>query len=147
MATEFAERLLELSNQAAQKGEVPISALLVKNDQIITEAHNQTEQKALFTAHAELIVLEQATRKLGTKYLNETDLYVSVEPCQMCLGAAKLSRVKNIFFLCSSEKFGEQGRAYYKSLVSPLKLEDYEKRQQALMNKFFQDLRDSGNKD
>jgi len=107
----FAEAL-KLAEQAAQENEVPIGCVIVKDNKIIARAYNQTEKKICFTAHAELLCLQSATEHLNTKYLNGCDLYITLEPCLMCLTAARLSRVNAIYYLAASEKFGSEGIAY-----------------------------------
>lgn len=141
MRSEFASRLIELAEHAASQNEVPIAAMLVKNGEIIAEAFNQTERQNSFLAHAEMICLKSATEKLSTKYLNSTELYVSVEPCKMCLGAAQLSRVAKIHYFLSSDKFGKEGRAYTKTNCIQHQAMDYQKRQEKIMSEFFEKLR------
>lgn len=96
----------------------------MKDGKIIARAHNQTEKKKTFLAHAEMICIQRACKKLNSKYLTGCDLFVTLEPCLMCRTAAKLSRIKNIYYLTKSEKFGSRGPGYFKSknrrITSPL---------------------------
>lgn len=123
-------RCLELAEQASAQHEVPIGAVLVKDGQIVAQASNQTESKNSFLAHAEMICLQQATEKLGSKYLNDCELYVSLEPCLMCLTAARLSRISAVHYLLASEKFGEKGLAYFST---QLKEHNHPLRERALL--------------
>jgi len=108
----FFSEALKLAEQASLENEVPIGCVIVKENRIIARAYNQTEKKGSFTAHAELQCLQEAATLLQTKYLNECDLFITLEPCLMCLTAARLSRINAIYYLVASEKFGTEGIAY-----------------------------------
>ncbi len=107
----FKVALLE-AKKAADRNEVPIGAVLVKDGKIIAKAFNQTEKKQSFSAHAEILCINKATRKLKTKYLLGCSIYVSLEPCLMCRYAASLSRIESIHYLIESPAFGLKGKAY-----------------------------------
>lgn len=111
---QYLPRVFELAEQAQAQDEIPIGALLVKDRKIIAEAFNKTEVLSRFTAHAEMLCIEEATKRLGTKYLNGCSLYVSLEPCAMCRYAARLSRIDSIYYLLNSEMFGSTGQGYPK---------------------------------
>ncbi len=113
--SDFFSAALRLATRASKKNEVPIGAVLVKDGEIIAKSFNQTEARGNFLAHAEMLCIQRATKILGSKYLNGCELYVTLEPCLMCLTAAKLSRVEKIFFLLKSPKFGSRGKAYFKT--------------------------------
>jgi len=91
--------LINLSNQELNNGiELPVSALIIKNNKIIASATNKTEEDCCFIRHAEIIVIEKACDYLKTKYLNDCEIFISMEPCIMCLHAINLSRIKKIIF-------------------------------------------------
>lgn len=113
----FWEEALKEAKKASSKEEVPIGALIVCDNKIIARTHNATEKNQSFTAHAELLALLKASRVLKTKYLSQCDLYITLEPCLMCVTAARLSRIRNIYFLLKSEKFGRRGKAYFKTPI------------------------------
>lgn len=94
----FMKQALLEAQKAFDKDEVPIGAVIVSNDQIIARAHNLTEQLNDFTAHAEMQAYTSASNYLGNKYLDECTLYVTLEPCLMCAGAAYWTRVSKIVF-------------------------------------------------
>ncbi len=100
---------LEEAERAKIKLEVPIGAVLVHKGEIIARAHNLRESEQCATAHAELRVIEEACRKLGTWRLEDTVLYVTLEPCPMCSGAIILSRVKRVVYGASDPKAGCAG--------------------------------------
>nr|WP_195892953.1 tRNA adenosine(34) deaminase TadA [Bacillus massiliigorillae] len=112
MSTEdikFMKAALEEAEKAGQLGEVPIGAVLVLDGEIIARAHNLRETEQSATAHAELMVIEEACKKLGTWRLEDTVLYVTLEPCPMCSGAIILSRVKRVVYGASDPKAGCAG--------------------------------------
>lgn len=102
----FMRRALELAAQAADQGEVPVGALIVHNNQIISEAYNKRETKPSALAHAELMVLEEACAKLGRWRLTGCTLYVTLEPCVMCAGALVQSRVDRVAYGARDPKAG-----------------------------------------
>lgn len=110
----YFQAALRLAERAKELNEVPIGAVIVSEGKIIAEAYNQTEHHQRFTAHAEMLCIEEATRKLNSKYLTDCTLYITLEPCKMCLAAAQLSRIESIQYLLPSEKFGENGPGYKK---------------------------------
>jgi tRNA(adenine34) deaminase len=92
------------AQKAFDKDEVPIGALVVLQDKIIARAHNQVEMLNDSTAHAEILALTTAYQFLGSKYLPEATLYVTVEPCLMCSGALYWSKIGRIVFGAYDEK-------------------------------------------
>ena len=97
---------------AARKGEVPVGAIVVKNDVIISRAHNLRESRRDPTAHAEMLVLQRAAKKLGGWRLFGCTLYVTLEPCPMCAGACINARVDTIVYGASDPKTGCCGSLY-----------------------------------
>lgn len=81
---------------AASRGEIPVGAVVVAGGRVIGKGHNQTEELADVTAHAEMIAITAATRYLGGKYLRSATLYVTLEPCPMCAGAIGWSQIGRI---------------------------------------------------
>jgi tRNA(adenine34) deaminase len=104
--TYFMKRALEEAQQAFDKNEVPIGAVVVMNNQIIARAHNLTETLNDVTAHAEMQAFTAAADFLGGKYLKECTLYVTLEPCQMCAGASYWAQLGKIVYGASEEKRG-----------------------------------------
>jgi tRNA(adenine34) deaminase len=98
--------LYNLAQKASEYNEVPVAALLVKDNKIIASAYNLVETHKDPTLHAELIVLKEGFKQLG-KYLPECDLYVSLEPCPMCAHAIKLSQVRRLYFGAYDPKGGD----------------------------------------
>lgn len=109
---QFMQRALELAEQAAQEDEVPVGALIVRDKKIIAEAYNKKEQTGLVTSHAEIMVLEEACKTLGTWRLTDCTLYVTLEPCLMCAGTIYQSRLKKVVYGCMDPKGGALGSLY-----------------------------------
>ena len=97
------------ANIAKDKGEVPVGSILVQNNQIISKAHNCPISKNDPTAHAEIEVLRKAGEKLNNYRLPQTTLYVTLEPCAMCLGAMIHARIERVVFGASDPKSGVCG--------------------------------------
>lgn len=104
--TYFMKKALQEAEAAFDKGEIPVGAVVVINDQIIARAHNLTELLNDVTAHAEMQAITSAANFLGGKYLTNCTLYVTLEPCQMCAGALYWSQVSKLVFAASDEKRG-----------------------------------------
>jgi tRNA(adenine34) deaminase len=99
--------------KAKQKNEIPIGAVLIdQNDELLSAAHNQTIALKDPTAHAEILVLRSAADKIGNYRLLKTTLYVTVEPCPMCMGALLHARVSRIVFGTRDPKWGAAGSLY-----------------------------------
>jgi tRNA(adenine34) deaminase len=103
---ELMEQALEEARVCAAAGEVPIGALLVREGQIIARSGNRTISDCDPTAHAEMVVLREGSRKLGNYRLAGTTLYVTVEPCSMCAGGMIQARVPRLVYGCDDPKGG-----------------------------------------
>ena len=102
----FMKRAFQEAQLAYEKGEVPVGAIVVANNRIIARAHNLTETLTDVTAHAEMQAITAAANLLGSKYLNECTLYVTLEPCVMCAGALGWAQLGKLVFGASDEKRG-----------------------------------------
>lgn len=106
------QRALELAEKAQSLGEVPIGAVLVKDDQIIGEGYNSPIGQHDPTAHAEIMALRDAAQRIGNYRLLNTTLYVTVEPCVMCAGALIHARVKEVVFGATEPRTGAVGSVF-----------------------------------
>lgn len=102
----YMQQALKEARLAYDEDEVPIGAVVVMNNRIIARGHNQTERLNDCTAHAEIIALTSAFNNLGSKYLPEATLYVTVEPCLMCAGALYWSKIGRVVFGAEDDKNG-----------------------------------------
>ena len=100
---------IEEAKKAQKLGEVPIGAIIVKNNEVIASAHNLRETAQLPTAHAEHIAIERASKVLGSWRLEECKLYVTLEPCVMCAGAIVMSRIPKVVYGATDPKGGCSG--------------------------------------
>lgn len=141
---------LELAHQQAlkafQKDEVPIGAVLVNSaGQVIARAYNKVETEQSQIAHAEILVLKKAAGKTKNWRLGGCSLYVTLQPCMMCLGAIYLSRVSRIVYAAQSPKYGmphEQSLGIYQNLHIVVQCIQYEPSQE-LLKRFFKNKRKS----
>ena len=143
----FMRVALEEAERAPAIGEVPIGAVMVRGDQILSQTHNYRELWQDPTAHAEVIAIRAAATARGTWRLTDTTLYVTVEPCSMCIGAIILARVSRVVFGAWDPNAGACGSVF--DLPSEPKLNHrvavtggvLEQESQALIQKFFKELR------
>lgn len=107
----MAEALAE-ARKASERGEVPVGAVVVLDGQAISRAHNLTDGRQDPTAHAEILALRLAAAQQRSWRLPEATLYVTLEPCLMCLGAAYLARIKRLIYGAADPKYGACGSVY-----------------------------------
>lgn len=113
----FMKQALLEAQKAYEADEVPVGAIVVVKNHIIARAYNQTELLTDVTAHAEMIALTSAASYLGSKYLQEASLYITLEPCVMCGGALFWSQIGKVVFGAADEKRGFM--RYGKELLHP----------------------------
>ncbi|MCQ2333129.1 MAG: nucleoside deaminase [Paludibacteraceae bacterium] len=97
---------LQEAQKANQSGEIPIGCVIVSNGQIIGRGHNLTETLQDVTAHAEIQAITAAAQTLGGKYLNDSTLYVTIEPCAMCAGAIGWAQIRRVVYGAADDKRG-----------------------------------------
>ena len=102
----FMKKALQEAEVAFEKGEIPVGAVIVVDNRIISRAHNLTELLNDVTAHAEMQAITAAANFLGGKYLKDCTLYVTLEPCQMCAGALYWSQISKIVYGARDEERG-----------------------------------------
>lgn len=106
---EWMQLALELAKSAAEKGEIPVGAVIVQNGKLIASSHNLCETDSVATAHAELLAINKACRELGTQRLTDCTLYVTLEPCPMCAGAIINARIPRVVFAAKDPRAGALG--------------------------------------
>ncbi len=102
----FMQQALREAQTAFDEGEIPVGAVIVGNGTILARAHNNTERLQDVTAHAEMLAFTAAANMLGAKYLTDCTLYVTLEPCPMCAGAAGWTQIGRIVYGASDPKRG-----------------------------------------
>lgn len=109
MNKEFMLRAVENAKIAYKNGDVPVGAVIVKDGEIIAEAYNERETSGNAIAHAEVIAIERACKRLGRWRLSDCEMYVTLEPCPMCAGAILNSRLGCVFFALKDANAGALG--------------------------------------
>ncbi len=129
---------LRLAACAGQRGEVPIAALVVSaRRRIIAAAANATEHESNPLAHAEMIAIARAQRRLGKRYLVDCTMYVTLAPCVMCAGAISLARVQRLYIATDSDKRSGIEALYQQPWVPEIYEDVAEQRAQQLLGRFF----------
>lgn len=100
------QKALEEAKLGEEKGEVPVGAIVVHKEQIVGRGHNMTETFSDVTAHAEIQAITAASNTIGSKFLDECKMYVTLEPCSMCAGASYWSRLAEVVYGATDEKRG-----------------------------------------
>lgn len=151
MKEKFMKEALKEAQKAYEKEEIPVGAVIVKDNKIIARAHNLKEFKQTAIAHAEILAIQKANKKLKNWRLIDCDIYVTLEPCMMCMGAIISSRIKNIYIGTLDPKIEEA--------ESIKKLKEYEEKNgihieigivqekcKQILKDFFKIIRNNGGK-
>lgn len=139
MNDEYFNILIKLANKAARENEVPVGALIVKNDKIIAKGYNKRNKKHSVIEHAEIQVIRKASKKLKDWRLSECELYVTLKPCSMCESIINQSRIKNVHYILDK---GTEKKEYYKTKHSKANNSTQEQTCQAILKAFFEKKRD-----
>lgn len=152
MQEKYMNEALKQAQRAYEKREVPVGAIIVKDNKIISRAYNLKETKNDSTKHAEIIAIQKASRKLKTWRLTDCEMYVTLEPCSMCAGAIIQARIKKLYIGTMDYKTGACGSVYnmfkdYKfnhdvEIESGIQKNECEK----ILKDFFKELRQNGGK-
>ncbi|MBO5740156.1 MAG: nucleoside deaminase [Alphaproteobacteria bacterium] len=102
----FMNQALTCARRAFAHDDVPIGAVIVRDGVVIARGENQVQLKKNPTLHAEIVAINRACKKLGTKFLDGCDIYVTLEPCAMCATAISFARINNIYFAATDVKGG-----------------------------------------
>ncbi len=140
--TYYIRQALKEAEKAAEKGEVPVGAVVVSDQRIIARGHNQVETLQDATAHAEIVAITSAMAYLGSKYLKGCTLYVTLEPCMMCAGALAWSQIDRIVYGAEDVKKGFM--RYGKEILHPktkLEFGIMSKECGLILKEFFQEKR------
>lgn len=137
----YMKKAIKEAKKAYIKGDVPVGCIIVKDNQIISKAHNQKENKNNAIKHAEIIAISKACKKLKTWHLDDCILYTTMEPCMMCTGAIIQSRIKKIYYSISNETFGELEKYKLKNNKIEIKKNILANQSQQLLRNFFEEKR------
>ena len=133
----FMIEALKEAKKAYKNGDVPVGAVVVKNNKIISKAHNSKELSKIATNHAEILAINKACKKLKSWYLDDCILYTTMEPCMMCCGAILQSRIKKVVYSISNSKYGCS--SFLKSVEFIKNVNS--KESELLIKQFFSDIR------
>lgn len=123
MDIKFMRAALSEAEKAFKIDETPVGAVIVKDGRIIARGYNRRETKKNALMHAEITAIDKACRKLGGWRLSDCDIYVTLEPCPMCMGAIIQSRIKNVYFGAYDKKAGALGSVCDLSKLLPHKVD------------------------
>ena len=143
----YMDKAIAQAKRAYANGDVPIGCVIVHDDRIIARGFNKRNLKKTTLAHAEILAIEQASKKLGDWRLEECTMYVTLEPCQMCAGAIVQARIPNVVIGCMNPKAGCAG-----SIINLLDMKQFNRQVEVIrgvrqdecsemMKSFFRDLR------
>ena len=142
---EYMKIALNQAKNAYNNGEIPIGAVIVKNGEVIAMASNTCEEHSNPLMHAEINCINRAVAILGDKHLTDCDMYVTLEPCPMCMGAIMNARIKRLYIGATDAQYGASGSKYNLSETLNHKCEVYfgilEDECKNLINNFFEKLR------
>ena len=136
------------AKRAFDHDDVPIGAVIVRDGKIIARGENQVQKSKNPTLHAEIVAINRACKKLGTKFLDDCDIYITLEPCSMCATAISFARIKNIYFAATDKKGGgitsnakvfENDKHLWKPNV--VQTPEYAEESAKLLKSFFEELR------
>lgn len=146
MEQKFMKEALKEAQKAYDKLEIPVGAVIVKNGRIISRAHNLKETKQTATAHAEILAIQKANKKLNNWRLVDCDIYVTLEPCDMCMGAILSSRIKNIYIGTLDPKKKEKIdiNKYKEEYDTNIEYGIMQEKSEEILKNFFKNLRKSG---
>lgn len=139
------KRAIEIAKQAG--GEIPVGAIVVKNGEVIASAFNRKEELNDATAHAEILAIREASKRLGCWRLDDCEMYVTLEPCPMCAWALINSRIKTVYFGSYDINYGALGSVIDVRKLANSKMKVYggilEQECDKILNEYFINLRDT----
>lgn len=123
--------------------DVPVGAVIVQNGKVIAKAHNQREKRSMTTAHAEILAINKANKKIKNFRLDECEIYVTKEPCLMCIGALLSARIKKIYFGAKDKRFGTSNLAKENNFNHKCEIEGgiLKEACESLLSQFFKSIR------
>lgn len=134
MNSKFMNLAIKEAIKAYNNDDIPVGCVIVCNDKVISKAYNKKNRTNNATHHAEMLAISKACKKLNTWRLNDCDIYITLEPCNMCMGAIVESRIKNVYYLLNSNYYETFNNNKLKINVN--KLEDTYKYKE-MMGNFF----------
>ncbi len=134
------ETLIKEAEKSIKSNDVPVAAIITENGEIISKAHNCREKYQSVTKHAEIIALEKACNKKKSWHLDDCEIYITMEPCLMCMNAISQARIKKIHYILENKKYVEIQSKMNNKLIKN-KIEISNKKIDILLKNFFKDKR------
>ena len=134
---EFIDIILDEAGKAFNEDEIPIGAVVINNEKIISRGHNSREKNNNILGHAEINAIIDASKKLGRWNLSDCDLYVTLKPCSMCLEVIKQARIKHVYYLLDKLDYKKE---YNKTEMTKLK-DRHEQKYSNMLTNFFKNKR------
>ena len=131
------EEIIHLAKKSLKHNDVPVGAVIVKNNKIISKGFNKREKNKLTINHAEIDAITKANKKLHSYFLYDCDLYVTLKPCEMCKKVINNARIKNVYYLLDKPNFKKE----YKKTNIIYQQSDFEKVYRKMIQNFFNKLR------
>lgn len=133
------ENLIEIACESLNNGDVPIGAIIKKNDEVIAVSYNTREKNQNVLGHAEINAIVEAQKKLKNWNLNGCELYVTLKPCSMCLEVIKQARIDKVYYLLDKPSFKKE---YDKTVLEKIDNFEEEKQYAQILSDFFQKIRE-----
>lgn len=143
MKEEYFKLLIKLAEKAILADEVPVSAIIVKNNEVIAKTYNKRNKTNNILNHAEIIAIKKASKKIKSWHLDQCDLYVTLKPCSMCTDIINQSRIQNVYYLLDKN---ENKKEYYKTIYSQTNKSTQNEAYGKILKAFFEKKRDKQNK-
>ena len=134
MEDKYAKLALKEAQKAYKKGEIPVGAVIVKNNKVISRAHNKVENNKNAINHAEILAITKASKRLKNWRLNDCEMYVTLEPCDMCKGAIMHSRISKIYYMLKQKGSSNSYQEY-------IYLSKYNNKSKKMIQDFFFEIR------
>lgn len=138
MEEKYFEYCIKLAEKASKKNEVPVGAIIIYKNKIISKAFNLREKKKDITAHAEILAIKKAAKKLKTWNLKECILFVTLKPCSMCESIINQSKIKNVLYLCDKLDYKKE---YFKTTYQQYDIDILQQKYKKILSAFFQNKR------
>lgn len=132
------DKVIDLALKAAKKKEVPVGAIVVKDNKIIGKGYNKREKSHNILAHAEIIAIKMASKKLKTWKLDDCEIYVTLKPCSMCESVIRQSRIKNVYYLLDKD---QKKKEYYATNFQITNECRYQDKYNRILTDFFKKFR------
>ena len=136
---QYIDEIMKLAHKSLKSGDIPVGAIVVKNNRIIGKGYNTREKDKNILGHAEINAIKNAIKAENTWKLSDCDIYVTLKPCNMCLEIIKQARIKNIYYLLDKLDYKKE---FNKTNIHNINNNNIEKEYMKLINSFFSNLRE-----